>query len=142
MIIETNKETDIDQLIMAWKANSETLKELKKIEMQQRKEIISRMFSDMKVGTNTVDLGGGYKLKTTHGFDHKLDEDALQLVLPEIEKLGEEAKIELYLAVKYKANLVKAGYDKMSEEVRAIFDEAVVTREKSPTLSLVEPKQD
>lgn len=140
MIKYTDANTSNDDLILAWRENAELLKELKKVEMEQRKEVIGRMFPDMKVGTNTFELGGGYKLKASYGFDHKIDEDALQLILPEIEKLGEEAKIQLYLAVKYKASLVKAAYDKMPTDVKEIFDEAVVTREKSPTLSLVEPK--
>lgn len=131
-----------DQKILAWSQNSDLLAKLKKLEMEQRKALFTLLFPDPKVGTQHHELGAGYKVTAVHKIDTKLDEAAFELILPEIEKLGDKAKAELAEAVKYKPGLVKKGYEALSDDVKEMFDEAVTTKPASPSLKLVVPKAD
>ncbi|MBG89562.1 MAG: hypothetical protein CMO80_22065 [Verrucomicrobiales bacterium] len=137
-----NENLTLDQKILEWAGNSEALARLKKVEMAQRQELAKELFPDPKYGTQHHQLGGGYKVTLVHKQDTKLDEDAFALIQPELEKLGDDAKAELTNAVKYKASLVMAGYKNMSDTVKELFDEAVVTKDASPSLKLVVPKED
>ncbi|QQM14109.1 hypothetical protein pVco14_059 [Vibrio phage pVco-14] len=132
----------LDQKILTWSQNADLLAKVKVIEMEQRKALFKELFPDPKVGTQHHELGQGYKITAVHKMDTKLDEAAFELILPEIEKLGDKAKAELAEAVKYKPGLVKKGYDALSEEVKELFDEAVTTKPASPSLKLVVPKAD
>lgn len=137
-----NEKLTLDQKILEWAGNAEALARLKKIEMEQRKELVGELFPEPKYGTQHHDLGGGYKVTFVHKQDTKLDEEAFALIQPELEKLGDNAKAELTNAVKYKASLVMAGYKAMSDQVKELFDEAIITKDASPSLKLVVPKAD
>lgn len=130
-----------DDKILAWAKNAELLKAVKNVEMAQRKEIFGDIFPDPKTGTNTLDLGAGYKLKAVHGYETKLEATTFALLQPEIEKLGDAAKAELAEAVKFTPALVAKGYKAMSEEVKELFDECLVTKPKSVSMELVVPKK-
>lgn len=142
MVNVFTEDMSLDQKILAWSQNAELLAQVKKVEMEQRKILFAALFPDPKVGTQHHDLGAGYKVTAVHKMDTKLDEAAFELILPELEKLGEEAKAELAEAVKYKPSLVAKGYKALSEEVKDLFDEAVTTKPASPSLKLVVPKAD
>ncbi|ANO57476.1 hypothetical protein [Vibrio phage vB_VhaS-tm] len=133
---------NLDEKILAWSQNADLLAQVKKVEMEQRKAIFEALFPDPKVGTQHHELGAGYKVTAVCKMDTKLDEAAFELILPEIEKLGDKAKAELAEAVKYKPGLVAKGYKEMSDDVKELFDEAVTTKPASPSLKLVVPKAD
>ena len=135
-----NGETDLNKKILEWTGNVKALARIKDLEMKQRKALFEEMFPEPKIGTQHFELGLGYKVTAVYQNEHKLDETSLQLVLPEIEKLGDKAKIELDNALKYKPSLVKKGYDSLSEDVKELFDECVVTKPKLGSLKLIEPK--
>ncbi|CAM0073312.1 hypothetical protein VPHK251G3_0055 [Vibrio phage K251 g3] len=142
MIKQFTEDMTLDQKILAWSQNSELLGQVKALEMQQRKQLFEALFPDPKVGTQHHELGAGYKVTAVYKMDTKLDEAAFELILPEIEKLGDKAKAELLEAVKYKPSLVAKGYKDMSTDVKELFDEAVTTKPASPSLKLVVPKPD
>lgn len=125
----------LDQKIMVWNNNSVELKRLKTLEMCQRKELIDAAYADQKLGTNTLDLGAGYKLKATIKMTTSLDESSLGLILPEIPKEVQDA------ILKYKPSLVMKEYNKLSGKVLELVNEAIVTKPSSPSLELVIPKE-
>jgi hypothetical protein len=130
----------INEKILEWSGNAHALKRIKAIEMLQRNALFAELFPDPKVGTQHHSLGAGYKITAVYKNEDKLDEASLQLVIPEIEKLGESAKAELDEALKYKPSLVAKGYKDMSDEVRTLFEECVVTTPRLNSLVLVAPK--
>lgn len=135
-----NGEQDIDKMILEWSANAEALGRLKKVEMAQREALFNKLFPEPKIGTQHYVLGHGYKVTAVYKNEHKLDKASLQLVLPEIEKLGDDAKAEVGEAIKYDPTLVMKGYNALSESVKEVFDECVVSKPKLNSLKLVEPK--
>lgn len=137
-----NKDLTIDQKILEWSGNATALTKLKKIEMDQRKELSAELFPDPKVGTQHHELGGGYKVTFVHKMDTKLDAAAYALIQPELEKLGDHAKDELSNAVTFKPSLVMKGYESLSEDVKELFDEAITVKPASPAMKLVVPKPD
>lgn len=124
------------QRIVMWNENAQMLKELKKVEMEQRKAICAMMFADPKIGTNTVDLGAGYKLKFVNGLETKLVPEAFNLIRAELpEHIVDNA-------VKFTPSLVAKGYKDLSDADKEKLDECLESKPKSPTLTLVEPKDE
>lgn len=137
-----NKDLTIDQKILEWSGNAAALAKIKDLEMAQRKELSAELFPDPEVGTQHYDLGGGYKVTFVHKMDTKLDAAAFALIQPEIEALGDHAKEQLSTTVSYKPSLVMEGYDKLTDDVKELFDEAVTVKPASPSMKLVVPKPD
>lgn len=102
--------------------------------MKQRKELVEELFPDAKVGTNTNELGGGWKVKAVVKETVTLSESTLELLLADIPQDVQDR------AIKYKPSLVKKEYDKLTDDEREVLDECVVTKPSSPTLEIVPPK--
>lgn len=128
------------QKIQHWSENSAMLKKLRALEMEQRKWITATIYQNPKKGTNNHDLGSGWQLKYVLSYTSKIDKAALDLLMPEIEKLGERAIAQVQAAVKWEPSLVAKGWKDMDDDVKAIFNECVTTKPDSPTLTLVPPK--
>lgn len=129
------------QKIMEWRQSAETLKRIKDLEMAQRKELFGEMFPEPKKGTNTHELGHGYKLKAVYAFEDKLDPTSYDLIAPELRNLSDEDQAAVQEAIKWTPSLVAKGYKALSEAARDVLNEAVVTKPKTVTLTLVEPKE-
>lgn len=130
----------IDTKIVKWADNSNLLKLLKKVEMEQRTHLFNILFPSPKVGTNNFDLGKGYKVKGVHGYTNSLDKAAFELMQAEIANLSQEDQQLIREAVKWEPSLVAKGYKNLSDTAKEVFDEAVVTKPKAITLELVIPK--
>ncbi|QIW90788.1 UNVERIFIED_ORG: hypothetical protein GCAPEGMB_00470 [Vibrio phage V07] len=124
-----------DQMIHAWSLNQALLKELKTVEMDQRKALADKMFPEAKNGTNKHELGAGYVLKYVRGEETKLDPQAFELMRAELPEHVVDK------AVKFTPSLVAKGYKDLSLEDRELLDEALVTKPKAPTLEIVPPKE-
>lgn len=119
--------------IMAWHKLQQELAYIKQEEASLRKEIVDGLFSQADVGTSTVDLGRGYKLKAAIKNNVSIDTAALSnLKMPEGALDG---------VINYKPSLSATGYKKMAPNLQKILDTALVVKPGAPQLTLVEPKK-
>ena len=120
--------------IMQWNELQEKLAFIKQEEARLRKEIVDKLFSEASVGTNTIELGKGYKLKAVIKENTSIDTAALSsLKLPAGALDG---------VIVYKPSLSATGYKKMPANLQRILDTALVVKPGTPALSLVEPKKE
>jgi hypothetical protein len=139
--ISTFLEKDLPQdkhlRLLAWQELHGLQKQLKKAEMELRKELTGAFFdiANAKEGTNTSDLGNGWKLKYKHKLDRKPDEAAFEAVFS---RLPEGSKDSL---IKFKPEVSIKAYRSLSETNRKIFEECLIIKPGSPELELVPPKE-
>lgn len=126
--------TDSDK-VFVWFENQKKLKELKDLEMKQRKEITALLFDQNKIGTQKVDLGNEWQLKAVFAEETKLDQAAWPLIAPELHPDVCDA------IIKNTPSLIKKEYDKLDDKTKEIVDEAIVVKPKTPTLTVVPPKE-
>lgn len=135
-----------DAKILEWKRVSEQLADLKEIEMKLRKELISECFNaDLEAiaeGTESLDLGSGYKLKATFKANRSfsVDADTVEEALDKFNRYGAEGQILADRLVKWKPELSVSEYRKLPPKFLKIIDEIIITKPASPSLELVEPK--
>lgn len=115
--------------LKAWRQAQELLSNIKTIEMELRKEILSDYFTETKTGTNKCDVAGGqlvYTKKYTTSVDEKVfDEVAKQAAL-----LG----VDIGSVFKVTHDLNKREYKKLNEEQRSVIDKTLTTKLSSPVL--------
>ena len=115
----------------------EATKPLAVQEMFLRKKIAAALFPNPSEGTNTYELndGTGYVVKYGHTIERKIDEGALA-AMSEIFKENGISKDSL---VRLKPELEKKAYNKLTDEQRHIFDQALTIKPGSITLEIVLP---
>jgi hypothetical protein len=125
---------DPNSRLLAWAEVAELQKKLKALEMTLRTELATHFCPNPKEGTNTVDLGQGWKVKVKHTLNRSVDEAALDAVLAEMPEGSKEALL------KYKPDLKIAAYKALALSDKKVFDQAVTTKPGSPAMELVAPK--
>ena len=138
------KTTAKDQLIMQWHEAQQTLAQAKEVESQLRKEVLAECFAveaDFE-GTENVDLGEGYKLKSVFKLNRRLanKNGETDKALTKIEKLGEAGEFVADRLVKWEPKLSMTEYKKLPNNMRKIIDEVITAAPGAPSISLVEPK--
>ena len=98
-------------------------------------EIFNSVFTEPKEGVNRVDIANGWKLKADYKYYRNIDEAALPAILKQLPE-GSADRL-----VKYKPELKVRDYKALTEEQRKIFDEALVIKPGTPSLSIESPKQ-
>lgn len=131
--IPQNHVTQAD--LAEWYKMTQDLRNLKAKESLLRKKIFGSAFPDPKEGTNNYDLPDGYVLKGQHVLNRDIDIGALDALKP---KLREEGMNPDNL-VKYKPELKKAEYNKLTEEQKKLFDQCLIIKPGSPSLEIVLP---
>ena len=131
MITERTK-----QKLHVWKTIKEKLDVLKKEESELRDELVEEIFPDRLEGTSTRELGAGFSIKVVQPYTREVDEDALKAV---VKKLPKGMKKQL---VKTKVSLIKKGYDSLSVDHGAIFDDCLLVKPGKPRLEIVKPKEE
>lgn len=131
--IPQNQVTQED--LAAWYQMSQELRTLKAKESLLRKKIFGSAFPDPKEGTNNYDLADGYVLKGQHVLNRDVDIGALDALKP---KLREEG-VNPDNLVKYKPELKKAEYNKLTQEQKQLFDQCLIIKPGSPSLEIVLP---
>ena len=119
-----------------WMKVSEELKVLKEKEIKLRKEVFQQFFPTPMEGTTNVELEDGWVLKGVHKINRNVDEAALPAVQRELAK----HKVSIDELVRFKPELVIANYRKLDPKWLKILDQAIVSTEGSPSLTLVPPK--
>lgn len=131
--IPQNQVTQAD--LAEWYKMAQDLRNLKAKESLLRKKIFGSAFPDPKEGTNNYDLPDGYVLKGQHVLNRDVDIGALDALKP---KLREEGMNPDNL-IKYKPELKKAEYNKLTEGQKKLFDQCLIIKPGSPSLEIVLP---
>lgn len=136
-IIEKKLPEDPNMQLVLWSDLNALQKKLKQLEMELRTKMVEQFFetAKLKEGTNTADLGNGWKLKYKHALNRKFDEAAMAAVFLELDEGLSDA------IVKNKPELVIKEYRRLSDKHRAIFDQCLIIKPASPALELVKPKE-
>jgi len=142
---------DQDTLLMTHKQMQDDIAALKEKEMELRKYIVAREFPKKQEGTNTKELGEGYKLKAVIKYNYNLaDNDTVEKCLDHISALGNEGPFIADRLVSWKPSFLKTEYNDLLErkskgderaiKILSIVDEMLTITEGAPTLDIVEPK--
>lgn len=128
--------------LATWFKMSEELTKLKVAESLLRKRLFDHFFKDPKEGTNDYPLDEGYVLKGQRIVNRKVVEADLEALKDAIRADGSNLpKLPINKLVKYKVELVKSEYNKLSDEDKKIFDRALEIKDGSPSMDIVKPKR-
>lgn len=140
-----------DEVLLKWKEIKDRLTALKEEELEFRKYVVTREFPKPDEGTNTKELGGGYKLKAVVKFNYKLlENDKVEAGLDKLSKLGNEGAFIVDRLVSWTPNFLLTEYRQLQEDAAkgskfaidalAIVHDFLVITEAAPTVDIVEPK--
>lgn len=132
-----------DELIDAWRSAASDLAVMKEVESDLRKRVEMNVFDPtITEGTETKDLGNGYKLKAAKGWKVTVpsaDINLLNQALDKIEKMENGAFIVERL-VKWSPTVSKTEYKALNPIMKGIIDDAVTIAPDTTKLTFVEPK--
>ena len=132
----TVPENEITQAdLEKWYKLANELKSIKAQEILLRKKIFAGKFPDPIEGTNTCPLEDGWVLKGTYSLDRAIDQGAFDAIK---EKLEEE-NVSPDSLVQYKPSLVKRAYNTLTAEQRNLFDQCLIIKPGSPSMTIVLP---
>lgn len=141
--VTTNK----DALLTQWKEASALLAKIKVTEAELRKQVVEAFSNDAKPGhsgTETLEIGWGYKLKIEHKLNYKLDNandcEKLDKVLDAIEKSMEGGNIIAERLVKWSPELKLTEYKQLSPANKKLIDSVLTITDATPAVTLVPPK--
>lgn len=151
-LIAGNYPLNQDGMLLMWKDMGEHLKRAKELEMEYRKICVGLLVPEKTEGTTNVELGGGYVAKAVTNFNYKLkDNDAVDLALDKISKVGNQGAFIAERLVSWTPNFLKSEYsvlqeeaNKGSQDAKAILEivnsEMLTITDAAPTLEIKEPK--
>ena len=142
---------DQDALLMRWAALKKAVEAAKEQEMELRKYIVTRAFPNADEGTNTIELGNGYKLKAVVKYNYNLaDNDTVEAGLDAISKIGNDGKFIADRLVSWKPSFLKTEYtqllddkskgSKIASDILDVVTTFLTIKDAAPTLDIVEPK--
>lgn len=130
------------QALAIWDEMDKEASFYKEKEMEYRKALFMAAFPTPKKGTNTFELGGGWKLKGVHKESVKVLPEQFPLVRVALGALN--YSLDDYLKVEYKLDTTAYAAIVADEEKNAlvgkILRQMIVTGPAAPTLELVRPK--
>jgi hypothetical protein len=135
MMIEIPENQVSQEDLFAWYIMAAELRALKAKESLLRKKIFGAAFPDPKEGTSNHVLSDGYVLKGQYSLIRSIDIGALDALKPTFRLSG----IDPDNLVKYKPELKKAEYNKLTQEEKTLFDQCLIVKPGSPTLEIVLP---
>lgn len=112
------------------------------VEKALRADLVALAFPNgLKEGAkNKADLPESWQLSVTGVVNRSIDEAALGAAIELVEeKTG--VKLDANDLIRYKPELKVAEYKKLSEEVRKLFDNALVIKDGSPQVEVKLPKR-
>jgi len=141
-----------DQLLLLWSDKKAAIETAKTEEMELRKYIVAREFPKKEEGTNTKELGEGYKLKAVIKYNYNLaSNDVVEECLDHIALLGNDGPFIADRLVSWKPNFLKTEYNALLErkekgderavKILDIVNKMLTITEGAPTLDIVEPKK-
>ena len=136
-----------DKLVQ-WDAAKKALKAAQALESSLRSEVLQELYgfggeSDLREGTENLELGNGYKLKAVFKVSRKLENkngetsEALRNIAMDFEG----GKLYAERLVKWSPELSVSEYKKLPDDIRAVIDACVTSKAATPSLEIVEPKK-
>lgn len=122
--------------LVEWERVRKQIADLRAIETALRAKIVKAWFADSKVGTNKMPLNGGWELHYKRSLDRKVDEAVLHVLRPSFQEKG----INVDSLLRTKLELDARAYNKLDEDKKLIFDQALIIKDASPVLEIVAPK--
>lgn len=124
----------------------EQLAALKSAEAMLRRRIADHFFPNPTEGSKEnkypINDGTGAILQMDHKINRKVLEPELDVLKAKIKAEGSNLpKLAFNKLVKYTPELVKAEYNKLTEEERRLFDEALEIKPGMPEVKVVIPKR-
>lgn len=137
-----------DNLIVQWQEAEKARAKAIETEMELRKAVMALCFNDAKVGTNTLELGKGYKLKGVKSLNYRLanSQGETDKMLDEIAKLGNEGQFIAERLVGWSPKLSLTEYKKLEADnpthakIKSMIDSVLTVTDAAPALEIVEPK--
>ena len=134
-----------NQLIVEWKQAAEELAAWKEKEMALRLQLAAdtAMFNPgIESGTQTYQLGGGWKLKLERKIAYKIENKQGEAfaVMHQLCQMGEGTARVAKELFSFEANLRTGEYKKLTPEERAVVDTILTTKPATPSLSMEAPK--
>jgi hypothetical protein len=134
-----------------WQAAAAALEDAKNVERTLRDVSVTLASNpDQVKGTENVDLGDGWTLKTVkkinYGFvkdatGQKVDRNAINRALETIEGFGEAGVLIAERLVKWTPELSVTEYNNLPDErMKRAIDSVIVTTHGAPTLEIKPPK--
>ena len=136
-----------NDLLIRWDAAKKALKAAQALESSLRSEVLQELYdfggeSDLREGTENLELGNGYKLKAVFKVSRKLENKngETQAAVNTIAGM-ENGLIYAERLVKWTPELSVSEYKKLPDNIRAVIDECVTSKAATPSLEIVEPKK-
>lgn len=140
-----------DGILMLWEKSKKDLEQAKIFEMDIRKLAVKATFNKPKEGTNTIEIGAGYKAKSVIKYNYSLaSNEIVEACLDRISKIGNQGSFIADRLVSWKPNFLLTEYRQLQEEAekgdltsKQILKEVstmLTISEAAPTLEIVEPK--
>lgn len=141
-----------DELLMLWDSKKKAIEIAKEEEMDLRKYIVGRAFPKKEEGTNKIDLGQGYQLKSVIKYNYKCDDnDKVENGLNKLAALGNEGSFIAERLVTWTPAFKLTEYrqlqedkekgSKFADEALKIITTFITITDAAPTLEIVEPKK-
>lgn len=142
-----------DSLLLKWRAERDELERAKANELETRNKLVAMLFDPEKEeGTETLELGGGWKVKAQKKLNYTLGDSradpqfkSVGAALDTIEGLPlEEAKFLADRLVRWKPELAISEYrlletDERFTPVKEIIDRVLTVKPGTPSFELIEP---
>lgn len=128
--------------IEAWYKLQEQLASVKAAEAMLRARIFRGIFTNPVEGTNNHDLGDGFVLKGGRVVNRKVLEPEVEAYKVRMKEPGSNLpKFKFDTLIKWKPELVKSEYNKLTDEERHQFDQVLEIKDGTPSLEIVKPKR-
>lgn len=143
-----NIPSERDRLILDWQEAEKALALAKAKEIELRNKVMATCFPAAEVGTNTLDLGKGYKLKGVRKLNYSLanGEGQTDAALDAIAAIGNEGVFIAEDLVGWTPKLSLTRYNKLEAsnpthmKIKAVIDSVLTVNDGTPTLEVVVPK--
>lgn len=141
-----------DDILTAWDDLKKNIVALKEQELDLRKYIVQRAFPSPQEGTNTEELGNGFKLKAVVKYNYKLSADnkTVEAGLDELSNSGNDGSFLADRLVSWSPNFLLQEYRQIQEDAEGgseiakqrllIISKFMTITEAAPDLKIVEPK--
>lgn len=130
-----------DELIQNWLVAVKALESAKALEMDLRTQVSKLCFPEPTEGTNTLELGNGYKLKLQHKFNYTLGgNEEVEMALNKIANTDNEGNFIAERLVNWKPSLAIKEYREADEKYKVHLNKVLTIKPASPALEFVEPK--
>lgn len=137
-------------LLAQHEATKEVLERAKNSEMEARLMLANYSFpiGSRKEGVNNLELADGRTVKLGHKVNYNLvgDNDAIEKVEEEADKIGNEGTFLIERIITWEAKFSKSEYNKLDpsnpthDKVKKLVDSVLETKAGTPSLEVREPK--